>query len=160
MAKIRSIFGGLLVAMALAAVTHGQATGELSGVVSGPGGPLANLRLNVIDIDKGTVVGTATTSANGAYSVTSLPPGNYTLQVVSPTGAVLNTRNVVVAVGLAATLNISLTASQLAAAGIAAGGAAGIGGGLSTATILGIAGGLGAAVGTAVVLRDDPSPTQ
>jgi hypothetical protein len=114
----------------------------------------------VIDIDKGTVVGTATTSANGAYSIANLPPGNYTVQVVSPTGAILNTRNVLVAAGVAATVNIALTASQLAAAGIAAGGAGAIGGGLSTGAILGIAGATAAGIGTAVALRSDPSPTQ
>jgi hypothetical protein len=113
----------------------------------------------VIDIDKGTVVGTATTSANGAYSVADLPPGNYTVQVVSENNAVLNTRNVLVASGLAATVNVALTASQLAAAGIAAGGA-GLIGGLSTGAVLGIAGGFGAALATGVALRSDPSPTQ
>jgi hypothetical protein len=160
MAKLRSMFGGLLVAMALAAVAHGQATGEVSGTVSGPGGPLADLRVNIIDIDRGTVVGTSTTSTSGAYSVANLPPGNYTVQVVSPTGAVLNTRNVLVAGGTVATVNVGLTASQLAAAGIAAGGAASTRVGLSTAAILGIAGGAGAAIGTALLLREDPSPTQ
>jgi large repetitive protein len=160
MAKLRSIFGGLLVAMALAAVAHGQATGEIAGVVSGPGGPLANLRVNIIDVTKGTVAGTATTSANGAYSLANLLPGNYTVQVLSSTGAVLNTTNALVSAGAATTANLTLTASQLAAAGIAAGGGAAIGGGLSTATILGIAGGSAAAIATTVALRDDPSPTQ
>lgn len=158
-AKLRNIFGGVVVAMTLAVVAQGQAMGTVAGVVSGPNGPLANLTLNVVNIDTGSVVATSTTSANGAYSFDNLPPGNYTVQVMSPGGSVLNTRNVLVAAGLAATLNFTLTASQLAAAGIAAGGAA-AGGGLSTATVLGIAGGSAAAIGTFIALRDDPSPTQ
>jgi hypothetical protein len=159
-AKLGGIFGGLLVVIALAVVAQGQAFGDVSGTVSGPNGPLANLTVNIINVDTGTVVGTTTTSANGAYSIANLPPGNYTVQVTNQTGAVLSTRNVLVAAGVAATLNITLTASQLAAAGIAAGGAAATGGGFSTGAILGIAGAGAAGIGTAVALNSDPSPTQ
>lgn len=158
-AKLRSIFGGLLVAMALVAVTYGQSTGSVAGVVSGPSGALAGLSINVINVDTGAVVATSKTAADGGYSFTDLPPGNYTVQVSNPTGAVLSTRNVLIASGVAATANIALTASQLAAAGIAAGGAA-VAGGLSTGAILGIAGATAAGIGTAVALREDPSPTQ
>jgi hypothetical protein len=158
-AKLRGIFGGVLVAMALAAVAHGQATGSVAGVVSGPNGALADLVVNVINVDTGSVVATSKTAADGGYSFANLPPGNYTVQVSNPTGAVLSTRNVLVAAGVAATVNIALTASQLAAAGIAAGGAAAAGG-LSTGAILGIAGATAAGIGTAVALRSDPSPTQ
>jgi hypothetical protein len=159
-AKLRGIFGGVLVAMALAAVAHGQATGSLAGAVSGPNGALADLVVNVINVDTGAVVATSKTAVDGGYSFANLPPGNYTVQVSNPAGAVLSTRNVLIASGVAATVNIALTASQLAAAGIAAGGAAAVGGGLSTGAILGIAGATAAGIGTAVALRSDPSPTQ
>jgi hypothetical protein len=158
-AKLRSIFGGLVVAMALAVVAHGQTTGSIAGVVSGPNGALADLVVNIINVDTGSVVATSKTAADGGYNFANLPPGNYTVQVSNPTGAVLSTRNVLVAAGVAATVNIALTASQLAAAGIAAGGAAAAGG-LSTGAILGIAGATAAGIGTAVALRSDPSPTQ
>ena len=158
-AKLRNVFGGLLVVMALVVVAQGQGTGSLAGVVSGPNGALADLNVNVINVDTGAVVATTKTAADGAYSFANLPPGNYTVQVSSPTGAVLSTRNVLIAAGVAATVNIVLTASQLAAAGIAAGGAASAGG-LSTGAILGIAGASATGIGTAVALRSDPSPTQ
>jgi hypothetical protein len=158
-AKLRSIFGGLLVVVALVAVTYGQSTGSVAGVVSGPNGPLSNLVVNVINVDTGAVVATSTTGADGGYSFANLPPGNYTVQATNTSGSVLGTRNVLIASGVVATINISLTASQLAAAGIAAGGAA-AGGGLSTGAILGIAGATAAGIGTAIALRDDPSPTQ
>jgi hypothetical protein len=159
-ANLRNLFGGALIAMVLAVVAQGQATGSVAGVVSGPNGPLSDLVINVVNIDTGAVVGTTKTSASGAYSIADLPPGNYTVQAVSPNGTVLNTRNVLIAAATAATVNITLTASQLAAAGIAAGGAAGAGGGLSTGAILGIAGGTAAGIGTIVALQSDPSPTQ
>jgi hypothetical protein len=159
-AKLRGIFGGVLIAMALAVVAQGQATGSVAGVISGPNGALADLVVNIINVDTGTVVATTKTAADGGYSAANLPPGNYTVQVTNPSGAVLSTRNVLVAAGVAATINVALTASQLAAAGIAAGGAAAVGGGLSTAAILGIAGAGAAGIGTAIALNNDPSPTQ
>ncbi len=158
-ANLRGIFGGLLVAMALAVVAQGQATGGVTGTVSGPNGALSSLVVNVINVDTGTVVATTKTTANGAYSFADLPPGNYTVQVSNPSGAVLSTRNVLVAAGVTATINVALTASQLAAAGIAAGGAAAAGG-LSTGAILGIAGATAAGVGTLVATRPDASPSQ
>jgi hypothetical protein len=159
MAKFRNLIAGTLAALALAVVAHGQATGSVAGVVSGPNGALADLVVNVINVDTGAVVATSRTKTDGGYAFADLPPGNYTVQVANPSGAVLSTRNVLVAAGAAATVNIALTASQLAAAGIAAGGAAAAGG-LSTGAILGIAGATAAGIGTALALRSDPSPTQ
>lgn len=158
-ANLRNLFGGALFAMVLAVVAQGQATGTVAGVVSGPNGPLGDLVINVLNVDTGAVVATSKTTASGSYSVADLPPGNYTVQVLSPNGNVLSTRNVLISAAVAATVNITLTASQMAAAGIAAG-AAGVGGGLSTGAILGIAGATAAGVGTIIALRDDPSPTQ
>ena len=158
-AKLRGVFGGVIVAIALVAVASGQATGSVAGVVSGPNGALADLVVNVINVDTGTVVATSRSAADGGYSFANLPPGNYTVQVANPSGAVLSTRNVLVAAGVAATVNIALTASQLAAAGVAAGGAAAAGG-LSTGAILGIAGATAAGIGTAIALKSDPSPNQ
>lgn len=147
-------------ALALAVVAHGQATGTIAGVVSGPGGPLAGVTVNIVN-SSGQVVGTAVTSSNGSYSVANLPPGNYTVQVAASNGKVMGTATGVATAGLTATVNVTLTDDQLAAAGIAAGGGgAGGGGGLSTKTILIIAGTTGAAIGTYVWLKDDPSPTQ
>lgn len=152
-AKLRSVIAGTLVALALAVVAHGQATGTISGVVSGPDGPLANVTINIID-SNGKVVATTVTSANGSYSVPNLPPGTYTVQVVTNNKPV-GTAVVTVAAGVTGTANVTLTASQLAAAGIAAGG-----GGVSAKTVLIIAGLTGAAIGTYFALKDDPSPTQ
>ena len=143
-----------MVALALVVVAHGQATGTISGVVSGPDGPLAGVTVNIIN-SSGQVVGTAVTSSTGAYSVPNLPPGTYTVQVVTSNRRVIGTGTGVVAAGSSATVNIPLTSGQLAAAGIAAGG-----GGLSTTTVLIIAGGAGLAIGTYIALKPDPSSTQ
>ena len=159
MKRILACFLMATVALTLQSVPgHAQGMGSVSGVVSGPNGPLSNLVVNLVNIDTGAVVGTARTSSTGAYSVANLPPGNYTTQVLNATGTVLSTRNVLVAAGVATTVNMALTASQLAAAGIAAGGAAAAGG-LSTGAILGIAGATAAGIGTAVALKDDASPS-
>ena len=145
---------GTLVALALAVVAHGQATGTISGVVSGPDGPLAGVTVNIINAS-GQVAGTAVTASNGSFSVPNLPPGTYTVQVVTSDRRVIGTGTGIVAAGVPAIVNITLTSGQLAAAGIAAGG-----GGLSTKTILIIAGATGAAIGTYIALKHDPSSTQ
>jgi len=144
-----------LVALALVAVAHGQATGTISGVVSGSAGPLAGMAMNIVN-SSGQVVGTAVTAANGSYSVPNLPPGTYTVQVLTASTKVIGTATGVVAAGLGATVNVVLTDDQLAAAGLAAAG----GGGLSTLAILGIVGGIGLGVGTYFALKGDSSPTQ
>jgi hypothetical protein len=160
-AKLRGIVGSVIVAMAIGVVAQGQANGTVEGIVSGPNGGLPDLVVNIINVDTGAVISTTKTASNGAYSVANLPPGNYTVQVANSSGSILSTRNVLVGAGVAATVNIVLTASQMAAAGLAAGGAVvAAGGGLSTAAVLGIAGVAAAGIGTTVALTNDPSPNQ
>lgn len=154
--RLRSTLGVTFIAAMIAAVAYGQVVGSIAGVISGPGGPLQGLTVNVVNA-AGQAVGTATTAADGSYAIGNIPAGTYTVQAVSANGSVLATSMATISAGAtAATANITLTASQLAAAGVAAG----TGGRLSTAAILGIVAGAGATVATVIALRDDPSATQ
>jgi len=154
----------LAVLLALAAwggaapLAGAQSTGKITGIVSGPGGPVGGLTVNIVN-NAGAVVGTAVTAQNGAYTVEKLAVGNYTIQVVSASGSVVGTgMGAVSATSLTTTVNLSLTASQLASmAGAASGG-----GGLTTATKVVLA--TAAAAGTGLLLytatRSDSSPTR
>jgi hypothetical protein len=108
-------------AFAWAQPVSAQGTGTVSGVVTGPNGALAGLKVNILD-SNGAVVGTATTSATGAYSVAGLPLGSYTVQVVGKNGVAATGTGIATASLTMATVNIALTSSQLAAAGLASGG--------------------------------------
>jgi 5-hydroxyisourate hydrolase-like protein (transthyretin family) len=55
------------------------ATGEITGVVSGPGGAIEGAVVSVYD-QHGHPLGRATTLANGTYAFNALPTGAYTVQ--------------------------------------------------------------------------------
>ena len=153
---------GALLAVAVlttpAPSARAQANGQVSGIISGPSGPLAGMTVNVVN-SAGSVVGTAVTSPAGSYSIANLPIGTYTLQVVNPAGAVLATGlGTVTASAASATVNVALTASQLGTTALAAG--AGGAGGHTTAIVLGVAAGVGAGVGIYAATRSDSSPTR
>jgi len=137
-----------------------QSRGKITGIVSGPSGPIGGLTVNIVN-NAGAVVGTAVTAQNGAYTVENLAVGNYTIQVVSASGSVVSTGvGAVSATSLTTTVNLSLTASQLASVAGAAGGGGVLG--LTTATKVVLA--TAAAAGTGVLLfaatRSDSSPTR
>src|SRR5690554_6278424 len=66
--RLRSSLGVTFIAAMIAAVAYGQVAGSVAGVISGPGGPLQGLTVNVVNA-AGQVVGTATTAADGSYTV-------------------------------------------------------------------------------------------
>ena len=106
----------------LAPSVRAQATGVIAGTVSGPNGPIAGLTVNIVN-GAGSVVGTAVTTQTGTYTVGNLAAGTYTIQVVNAAGRVVVTGvGTVTAAALTATVNLTLTASQLAPAAVAAGG--------------------------------------
>lgn len=143
-----------------------QGTSVITGTATGPNGPLANVKVNVLNA-QGMVVGTTTTSATGAFRVPNLAPGTYTVQAVSNnTNAVISTTTVTVAAGATATAALTATAAAVAGAAAAGGAGAAAGGaaaaGLSTVAIVGtvaaVAGGIG--VVAAVATNGDASASQ
>src|SRR5258705_1927549 len=100
-----------------------QTSGAIAGTIRGPNGPIAGLTVNVVS-NAGRVVGTAVTARDGTYTVSSLAVGTYTIQIVNAAGSVLATGvGTVTAAALTATVDLTLTGSQLSAAALAAGGA-------------------------------------
>jgi uncharacterized surface anchored protein len=73
-------------------------TGVITGTVSGPSGPLVGATVQVLD-SAGTVVATATTAQAGAFSVTGLTAGTFTLQTVWINAAIMGTTHATLAAG-------------------------------------------------------------
>jgi hypothetical protein len=77
-----SFVGLVWVAPALA---QGGATGAISGTVLDPSGAVVTgAEVHVVNQDTGALTRTTTTDANGSFTATLLPVGNYTLNVASP----------------------------------------------------------------------------
>jgi hypothetical protein len=146
-----------LLMMPFSTLSAGAGTlGVITGTMRGPAGPVAGVRVNVLD-KTGAIVGSTVTGGNGAYSVDGLPAGIFMLQAVSPSGTVMTTSTATVSGGMKATTN--LTAS--AAAAPAAQAAAVQNSGLSTKAVWWIVGAGAATTGiiAAVALNDDSSPS-
>lgn len=76
----------------------------IRGVVSGNAGPAANASVTATNLASG-LTRKVQTGADGNYTLAGLPPGTYRIDVSADGQS--NTRNVTVAVGQAATLNVS-----------------------------------------------------
>jgi len=137
-------------------------TGVITGTISGPSGPLVGASVQVLD-STGAVVGTATTAEVGAFSVTGLSAGTFTVQTIAVNGAILGTANATLAAGaMSAAVTVSATAGILAASAVAATAAAGTGAAISSTTVLVAVGAAAAAAGTAGIIatQADPSGSQ
>jgi TonB-linked SusC/RagA family outer membrane protein len=94
---------------------HAQATGTVSGVVTGTGGrPLAGANVSVAGTTRGSQ-----TSADGRFSITGVPAGSRTVRA-SFAGYTEATRTVTVAAGQTATMNVTLTAQAVQLEGVVA----------------------------------------
>ncbi|MGO4777334.1 carboxypeptidase-like regulatory domain-containing protein, partial [Lysobacter sp. 2RAB21] len=111
-AALRTGAGRNLLACALASCLMVAAPAALAqstaatirGVISGNAGPAANASVTATNITSG-LSRKAQTGADGNYTLAGLPPGTYRIEVNAD--GQTNTRNVTVAVGQAATLNLS-----------------------------------------------------
>jgi len=134
-------------------------TGVITGTTSGPTGPLVGATVQVLD-STGSVVATATTAQAGAFSVTGLTAGTFTVETVGLNGAILGTTNATLAAGsMSATVTVSATAGTLAASAVAATAAAGTAAGISSTTVLIAVGAAAAAAGTAGVIATKENPS-
>jgi hypothetical protein len=141
----------LMVGQFLSMAAQLTGTGVITGVVNGPSGPLVGASVQVLD-GEGVVVGTATTTEAGVFSVTGLNAGTFTVQTVGVNGAVLGTSSATLAAGsMSAAVTVSATAGVLAATAVAATAAAS-GAAVSSTTVLIAVGAAAAAAGTAGVV--------
>src|SRR5579862_4186683 len=87
----------------------GVATGDLHVTVKDPkGGVITNATVTVEDVAKG-LQRTATSDGQGGYSARLLPPGNYTVTVVTQGFSKVETKDVSVTVGGLVELPVELT---------------------------------------------------
>ena len=134
-------------------------TGVITGTISGPSGPLVGATVQVLD-STGTVVATATTAQAGAFSVTGLTAGTFTVQTVGVNGAILGTTNATLAAGsMSAAVTVSATAGTLATSAVAATATAGTVAGISSTTVLIAVGAAAAAAGTAGIIATKENPS-
>ena len=123
--------------------------GTINGTVrSANGDPLPNHKVRARDA-AGNIVGQATSSAAGSYSIAGLQPGNYLIELVNSSGQVIGVSSPV-SLGTGETLSgviVTATASSKGAVAAAAGGGFSLFG-LGTAASIGVI----AAAGTAAIV--------
>lgn len=132
--------------------------GQIAGVATVDGKPLANVTVRLRNIDTGQLVGNTTANASGQFSFTGLGVGNFVVETVAANGTILGTSTAIaLTVGAMAATGIAVgtSATALAAGGIGSGvagvgaGAAGAAGGAAAGGVLGTGGIIGALGGTA-----------
>jgi hypothetical protein len=127
--------------------------GIITGTISGPSGPLAGITVQVLD-GTGTIAGSAVTTEAGAFSITGLGPGTFTVQAVGANGAIIGASTATLVEGaMTVAVTVNAAAGALAAsAAAAAGAAATTGAAAASTTVLAAIGAAAAAVGTAAVI--------
>ena len=150
----------LVIALAPLSLAQQTNTGQISGTATIGGKPAVNATVRVRNVDNGTIAATGKTNAQGQYSFTGLPAGNYVGEIVSDDGSLLgtSTRVALVAGAMAATgVGVSASAAAIGAAGAAVGGSFFT----STAGIITMAAiGTGIVAGAVIAADDDASPSQ
>jgi hypothetical protein len=150
------IFAFTLVAGQLLSIAQTTGIGVIIGTITGPSGPLVGATVQVLD-SAGAVVGTATTTETGVFSVTGLSAGTFTVQTVAVNGAILGATNATLAAGsMSAAVTLSATAGALAASAVAVTAVAASGAAVSSTTVLAAVGAAAAAAGTAAVVSAQP----
>jgi hypothetical protein len=150
------IFAFTLVVGQLLSIAQTAGTGIITGTISGPSGPMVGASVQVLD-SAGAIVGTATTTATGAFSVTGLSAGTFTVETVGTNGAIFGATNATLAAGsMSVTVTVSATAGALAASAVAVTAVATSSAAVSSTTVLAAVGAAAAAAGTAAVVAAKP----
>ena len=149
-----------LVMTQLATVSAGAAVrGVIAGTMRGPAGPVAGVRVNVLDA-KGSIIGSTVTNSAGSYSLSGLPAGTFMVQAVNATGSVMTTSMTTLATpAMKSTANLTASAAAPAQSGAAS---AATTGGFSVKTLWWVVGASAATAGLAatVAMQDPASPVQ
>lgn len=152
----RSLALALVVAIALlgvpsvtsAAGPRAQATGgQVGGAArTGTGSPIANATVRLRNTGTGQAAGTATTAVNGEFSFKNVPAGNYVVELVDNSGAVIATSAPVSLTGSESVTGVAITAT-VGKAGVGAVPATGQGSFFRTSTGILILAAAGAGLG-------------
>jgi hypothetical protein len=148
---------GVTMPVPVQAARAAQATGQIGGTASSAQGqPLANYTIQLRNVQTGQLVGTTTSNATGAFSFTSLNPGNFVIEIVNSSGTIIGTSASVTLAAGAVVSGVAVAGSALGALGAAGAAAAGGAFFASTAGIVvitavgaGVAGGIYAATNNA-----------
>ena len=131
-----------------------QTNGAISGTATVDGKPLGDVTVRLRNVDNGTLAGETKANAQGQFSFSGLPPGNYVVETVAANGTILGTSTAIALTAAAMVVtgvSVGTSAAVMAGAGAAAAAGAGaVGAGLSTTAIVLI--GTGVALGTAGVI--------
>jgi hypothetical protein len=128
-------------ASARARVQTPAQTGSINGTAKdAKGNPMPNTKIRVRDKNSGQIAAEGASTATGAFSIGSLAPGSYVVEVVNAAGQVVGLSSTV-AVTAAAATTVTVTATAIGTvAAAAAGGGFGILG-LGTAASVAVIGG-------------------
>lgn len=144
-------------------VAQGQGA-TLSGTAQDSAGrTIARATVQLRDLATGQLAGTTQSAANGAFTFTGLPAGNYAVEVVNPDGRIIGSSAAITITAGATITGVAVSATAAVALGTAAGAAAAgaaAAGGLSTAVVVaGVAAAAGVA-GAVVAANNDASPSR
>ncbi|HKO19596.1 MAG TPA: carboxypeptidase regulatory-like domain-containing protein [Acidobacteriaceae bacterium] len=107
--KLRYVVSSVLILIGTSFAVQAQSTATLSGVVSDPSGAVvANAQVKVTSLATGAQRVVPTDSA-GLYSVPSLQPGDYSLQVTTPGFATYTVQKLTLNVSQSAAINVKLS---------------------------------------------------
>ena len=99
----------LLAASGSRATAAGQPTGTLTGTAKNSRGEnLPNYTVRVRNLANGSLAGTTTTDAGGTFSFV-LPPGQFAVEIVTPSGEIVGT-SASITMTAGATVSVTVTA--------------------------------------------------
>jgi len=138
-----------------------QGTGQISGTArNAQDKVLANVRVQLRNVDTGALVATTKSAADGAFEFKGLNPGNYVVEIVDDDGKIIgaSTSMALAAGGIVSGLTISASAAGALAGAAAAGG---IGAFFSSTGGILLLVGIGAGVTAGVIAStSDASPSR
>ena len=128
-----------------------EATGTIRGTAANPSGEaLPEYTVHLRNLATGQLAGTTTTNGLGTFTFAGLNPGNYIVEIVSPSGTIVGSS---AALPVAAGATVSVGVAATAAAAAAAAGAATAGAGLSTAMIVTTVAAAAGVVGAVAIVK-------
>jgi hypothetical protein len=126
-------------------------TGMIDGRARIAGGQAPSTSVQLRDLETGQLVAKTTCNAEGHFSFAGRRPGNYSVELVNPAGAIV-AASAAFGVPAAATANVTIAPSTATGSGRASGG------GASTASVV-TATAVAAGIPTVVATRRHPSPS-